>query len=73
MCIGIPVLLVERSAFSGIGEIEGMRRHISLVLVPEANVGDYILVHAGCGLRVIDEQAAADTLDLLRALENEAY
>jgi len=73
MCIGIPVKLVERDEYGGIGEIEGVHRRISLALVQEAKVGDYILVHAGCGMLVIDEQAAAETLDLLRKLEDEAY
>ena len=73
MCIGIPVRLVERDEYSGIGELEGVQRRISLALVPEARIGDYILVHAGCGMQVIDEQAAAETLELLRTLENEAY
>ena len=73
MCIGIPVRLVERDEYSGIGEIEGVQRRISLALVPEARIGDYILVHAGCGMQVIDEQAAAETLELLRTLENETY
>ena len=73
MCIGIPVKLVERDEYSGIGEIEGVRRRISLALVLEARVGDYILVHAGCGMHVIDEEAAVETLNLLRKLEDEAY
>ena len=73
MCIGVPVRLVERDEYSGIGEIEGVQRRISLALVPEARIGDYILVHAGCGMQVIDEQAAAETLELLRTLENETY
>ena len=73
MCIGIPVRLVERDEYSGVGELEGVQRRISLALVPEARIGDYVLVHAGCGMQVIDEQAAAETLDLLRTLENETY
>ena len=73
MCIGVPVRLVERDEYSGIGELEGVQRRISLALVPEARIGDYILVHAGCGMQVIDEQAAAETLELLRTLENETY
>ena len=73
MCIGIPVKLVEIGTCSGTGEIEGVQLRISLVLVPEAKVGDYILVHAGCGLQVIDKQAAAQTLDLLRQLQDETY
>ena len=73
MCIGIPVKLVERDEYSGIAELEGVRRRISLALVLEAKVGDYILVHAGCGMHVIDEQAATETLDLLKRIADETY
>ena len=73
MCIGIPLRLVERDEYSGIGELEGVQRRISIALVPEAKIGDYILVHAGCGMQVIDEQAATETLELLRQLEDETY
>lgn len=73
MCIGIPVRLIERDEYSGIGELEGVQRRISLALVLDAKVGDYILVHAGCGMHVIDEQSAAETLELLRKIEDETY
>jgi hydrogenase expression/formation protein HypC len=73
MCLGIPVKLVERSEFEGMGEISGVKRRISLRLVPEAKVGDYILVHAGCGMSIIDEQAAEETLELLRLLDDETH
>ena len=71
MCIGVPLKLLERDEYSGIGEIEGVQRRISLALVPEAKVGDYVLIHAGSGMKVIDEQAAAETLALLRKIQNE--
>ena len=76
MCIGVPIKIVERDEYSGLGEIEGVRRRLSLALLPEAKVGDYVLAHAGCGMRVIDEEAAAETLELLRRLrtiEDETY
>lgn len=71
MCIGIPVKLIERTDYEGVGEIAGVTRKLSLMLVPEAKIGDYILVHAGCGMQIIDEQSAKETLDLLRMIENE--
>ena len=71
MCIGVPLKLLERDEYSGIGEIEGVQRRVSLALLPEARVGDYILIHAGSGMKVIDEQAAAETLALLRKIQNE--
>jgi len=71
MCIGVPLKLLERDEYSGIGEIEGVQRRISLALVPEAKVGDYVLIHAGSGMKVIDEQAAAETLALLQRIHDE--
>ncbi len=71
MCIGVPLKLLERDEYSGIGEIEGVQRRISLALVPEAKVGDYVLIHAGSGMKVIDEQAAAETIALLQRIHDE--
>ena len=71
MCIGVPLKLLERDEYSGIGEIEGVQRRVSLALVPEARVGDYILIHAGSGMKVIDEQAAAETIALLQKIQDE--
>jgi hydrogenase expression/formation protein HypC len=67
----VPLKLLERDEYSGIGEIEGVQRRISLALVPEAKVGDYILIHAGSGMKVIDEQAAAETIALLQRIHDE--
>ena len=71
MCIGVPLKLLERDEYSGIGEIEGVQRRISLALVPEAKVGDYVLIHAVSGMKVIDEQAAAETIAMLQKIHDE--
>ncbi len=47
---------------------EGLQQRASLQLVPEARVGDYVLVHAGYAISVIDEAEAHETLELLREL-----
>ena len=47
---------------------EGMEQRASLALVPEAGPGDYVLVHAGFALSVIDEDEAAETLALFAEL-----
>jgi hydrogenase expression/formation protein HypC len=48
---------------------EGLEQRASLMLVPEAKVGDYVLVHAGFAISVIDEAEANETLDLLREID----
>jgi len=68
MCLGIPMRLVERKGTKGIVESGGVRREVSLLLVPEAREGDYVIVHAGFAISVVDEREAEETLDMLRQL-----
>ena len=49
-------------------DIEGVTREISLQLTPEAKVGDYVLLHTGYAINVIDPAEAEETLKLLREL-----
>ena len=46
-----------------------MQRECSLLLVPEAKVGDWLLVHAGCAVQIVDEEEARLTLEAFRELE----
>ncbi len=66
MCLAVPMKLVERQEAVGVAEIDGVRREVSLMLQPEARVGDYVLVHAGYAIGLVDEAEANETLELLR-------
>jgi hydrogenase expression/formation protein HypC len=66
MCLAVPMKLVERNDVLGTVELDGVRREISLMLEPEAKLGDFLLVHAGYAIGVVDEGEAQATLDLLR-------
>lgn len=48
----------------------GAEREIALDLTPQAQVGDYVLVHAGFAIEVVDEQYAAETLDLIQTMSD---
>ena len=69
MCLAVPGKVVE---ISGEGELRmgsvdfsGVTRQACLAYVPEARVGDYVLVHVGFALSRVDEQAAMETLRTL--------
>ena len=47
-------------------DVEGVQREASLLLLEDARVGDYVIVHAGFAIKKLDESAARETLDLLR-------
>lgn len=75
MCLGIPAQIVELvDPEGGIAkaEISGVRRNVSVALVPEVEVGNWVLVHVGFALTTIDEEQARETLVLLEQM-GEAY
>ncbi|MBU2600769.1 MAG: HypC/HybG/HupF family hydrogenase formation chaperone [Actinobacteria bacterium] len=58
MCLAIPARIISIDGIKGVIDLEGVRREISLILCPEAQVGEYALVHAGFAISVIDEEQA---------------
>jgi hydrogenase expression/formation protein HypC len=68
MCVAVPSLVVSLNGSDAEVDIEGVRRKTSIYLTPEAKVGDYVLMHAGFAIKVIDLQEARETIDLLRQI-----
>ncbi|NGM16795.1 HypC/HybG/HupF family hydrogenase formation chaperone [Eggerthellaceae bacterium zg-887] len=67
MCLAIPARITERKEGSlATVDILGVSRDVALDLTPQAEEGDYVLVHAGFAIEVVDEAFAQDTLDLIR-------
>lgn len=72
MCLAIPaqiVMLLENGR--AMVEIGGLRKEISLELIEEAAVGDYVIVHVGYALSRLDEEEALKTLALFIELDDE--
>jgi hydrogenase expression/formation protein HypC len=75
MCLAIPAQIVEvvdAEAGLATAEISGVRRTVSTALCPEADVGDWVLIHVGFALQAIDEDEARETLALLEKM-GQAY
>jgi len=68
MCLAIPMQLKERDDVSGVVELKGVRRHVSLMLYPEAQVGDHLLIHAGFAIGAVDAEEAAETVRLFEEM-----
>jgi hydrogenase expression/formation protein HypC len=66
MCLAIPMVLTERTELEGVVELDGVRRTVSLMLLPDAEVGDHLLIHAGFAIGSVDADEAAKTLEILR-------
>lgn len=67
MCLAIPGLIeaIDDRRNAEIS-ILGIKRNVSLDLVPDATVGDYVLVHAGFGIEIIDEESAKETIEIIK-------
>ncbi len=69
MCLALPARVVElRDGELAVVDLGGVRKEISIALVPEARVGDYVIVHVGHALGLIDPEEAARTLELFAEL-----
>lgn len=77
MCLAVPGKVLSISGddeLTRIGRVDfgGVIKEASLIYVPEARAGDYVLVHVGFAIAVIDEIEAARVFELLRRLEEPA-
>ena len=73
MCLAIPVRVVARhERDEALVDLDGVQKVISLALVPEAVPGDYVIVHAGYALSILDPEEAQRTLELFASVERAA-
>ncbi len=74
MCLAIPGRLLEITATLDetfrVGKVSfgGVKKDVSLALVPEAKVDDYVMVHVGAAISVVDEEEAKKTFEILTQL-----
>jgi hydrogenase expression/formation protein HypC len=66
MCLAIPSRITKIENQMAVIDADGVRREASLLLLEDARVGDYVIVHAGFAIQKIDEQTARESLRLLR-------
>ena len=67
MCLAIPAQITELKD-DGLATVDilGVTRDIAIDLTPQAGVGDFVLVHAGFAIEVVDPEYAQETLDLVK-------
>jgi hydrogenase expression/formation protein HypC len=69
MCLAVPGVITEKQDMMATVDIRGVTRQVSLMLLPTAEVGEYVLIHAGFAVQAIDEEEAQRTLELFKELE----
>jgi hydrogenase expression/formation protein HypC len=68
MCLGIPGKVVEITEGMAKVDVGGTRKEASLMLLEEASIGDYVIVHAGFAIERVDEKEAEKTLEIVDEL-----
>lgn len=68
MCLAIPAKIVNIDNQSATVEVGGVTRQASIVLLPDARLGNYILIHAGFAISLVDEAEALETIKLFEQL-----
>ncbi|VEN72549.1 Hydrogenase maturation factor HypC [Candidatus Desulfarcum epimagneticum] len=66
MCLAIPSKIIKIQDKMGTIDVDGVTRTASLLLLEDAQVGDYVIVHAGFALHKIDEKTAHESLSILK-------
>jgi hydrogenase expression/formation protein HypC len=70
MCLAVPgkILAISQEAGLPMGDVDfsGIRKKVCLVYTPEARIGDYVIVHVGFAISILNEKAAEATLDLFK-------
>jgi hydrogenase assembly chaperone HypC/HupF len=68
MCLAIPSKIITIEGDNAVVELNGIKRRISLSMLPEAKEGDYVMVHAGFAIAVVDEDQAREEIELWEEL-----
>jgi len=73
MCLAIPSKIVKIEHNMGIIDVEGVKKEVSLLLIEDPRMGDYVIVHAGFAIQKIDEAEAKESLKILREMASLEY
>ena len=66
MCLAIPSRIIRIDDGMATIDVDGVRREVSMLLLEDARVGDWVIVHAGFAIQIIDEEVARESLQILR-------
>ncbi|MBF0113031.1 MAG: HypC/HybG/HupF family hydrogenase formation chaperone [Desulfamplus sp.] len=68
MCLAVPSKIIEINNNVATVDVDGVKREASLMLLDDATIGDYVIVHAGFAISKVDEEAALQTIQYMREM-----
>ncbi|MEO0076334.1 MAG: HypC/HybG/HupF family hydrogenase formation chaperone [candidate division WOR-3 bacterium] len=69
MCLAIPAKIISKKGDTAIVDVSGVKREANLMLCPKAKVGDYIIMHAGFAIQILNKKEAKETLKIWQEIE----
>ncbi|WP_204418008.1 HypC/HybG/HupF family hydrogenase formation chaperone [Bacillus tianshenii] len=73
MCIGVPARVIEIHNQLALVDVMGSRMYVGTIFVPEVKENDYVLLHAGQAMTIVDEQYANESIEEWRKVLNEGH
>ena len=61
MCVGVPAKVIKKEEYSAIVDVMGSQTTVGIIFVPEVEVGEYVIVHAGQAMSIVDEKFALES------------
>jgi hydrogenase expression/formation protein HypC len=68
MCVGVPAKVVEKMEYSAVVDVMGSQTTVGIIFVPEVELGDFVIVHAGQAMSIVDETFAKQSVEEWRKL-----
>lgn len=68
MCVGVPAKVIEKNEFTAVVDVMGSTTTVGIIFIPEVELGDYVIVHAGQAMSIIDEEYAKQSAEEWRKL-----
>ena len=63
MCLGVPAKIIEMEEQRALVDVMGSRMYVGIFFVPEVRIDDYVLLHAGQAITVVDEEYAKESIE----------
>lgn len=68
MCVGVPAKVIEKHEYTAIVDVMGSQTTVGIIFIPEVEIGDYVIVHAGQAMSIVDEEYAKVSVEEWRKL-----
>ena len=68
MCVGVPAIVIEKHEYTALVDVMGSQTTVGIIFISEVEVGDYVIVHAGQGMSIVDEEYAKVSVEEWRKL-----